>query len=143
MEYIEQELQEQRSNKNVFETVIDLSVLDLKDDIRKAIKERWLKGEGVNGGKIGTYYNLSYKGLKLLKNPNAGGNVDLTFTGALGDNITLIKDIFNNYEIISTDSKYNKLGKKYGFDEFGLSDSETVAFMRILEIIISTKLNNL
>ena len=127
----------------MFEAIIDSSVLEVKDDIRRVIKSRWLSGESVNGGKIGEYHSLSYKKLKLLKNPGAGGTVDLTLTGSLGDNITLIKDLFNNFEIISTDSKYMQLGKKYGFDEFGLSDAQTIAFMRVLEVIITRKLNNI
>jgi hypothetical protein len=44
--------------------------------------------------------------------------VDLTLTGSLGNKIEIIKSGSGDYEIISTDSKYNAIGNKYGFDEF-------------------------
>jgi hypothetical protein len=143
MEYTEIELALVRNQKEAFTVVIDIAVTEMKDQIREAIKERWLRSDSVNGGKIGDYYSLSYKSLKLLKNPSGGGNVDLTQTGSLGDNIDIIMGATGNYEIISTDSKYLAIGAKYGFDEFGLTAGETTHFMALLEMNIINRIKNL
>lgn len=147
MEYIEYELQRVIGQKNIFGDVIQSCILEIEDDIREAIKLRWLKSESVNGGSITnkntgniSYTRLSYKALKLVKNPSAGGRVDLTFSGSLGDKIEIIKNGSGNYEIISTDAKFAKIGDMYGFDEFGLSENEMAYFMKILEDKINDKL---
>lgn len=147
MEYIEYELLRIREQKKNFGDIILSCVQELENDIRKAIKKRWLKAESVNGGSITNqstgnsgYARLSYKKLKLEKNPASGGKIDLTFSGALGDKIEIIKSSNGNFEIISTDPKYYKIGDMYGFDEFGLSDDEMSYFMKLLEDKINTKL---
>lgn len=147
MEYIDEELEYAMSNINNFVSVIDACVLEIKNSIRETIKERWLRGDSANGGKIVNqqtglgYASLSYKNLKLLKNPGADGNVDLTFTGALGDAIDLQLTSSGDYMIISTDSKYMQIGFKYGFDEFGLSEQENMFYMDLLSELITNKLN--
>jgi len=148
MEYIEEEFFRVLKEENTFQDIIDSSVNELKDDIRRTIKERWLDGISANGGKIINkatgkgYSQLSYKALKLSLNPKASGDVDLTLTGSLGDRITIIKTESNDHEIISEDSKYLEIGNKYGFDEFGLSNDETIFYMKLLEEFIEVKLNN-
>lgn len=129
MEYTEEELEFVRKQKNNLSQLMIDSVYDVENLIRDTIKKRWLRGESVNGGIIKNkntglgYSSLKYKNLKLVKNPSAGGNVDLTFTGALGDRIEVIIN-GDNFEIISTDSKYLEISLKYGEDEFGLNNEE-------------------
>lgn len=148
MEYIEEEYNRIINQKAYFDDIIEQSIGELTDNIRKTIKDRWLSGNSVNGGRItnkatgGGYSSLSYKSLKIQINPKAGGGVDLTFTGALGDGITVVKSN-DDYEIISEDSKYYEIGIKYGFDEFGLSEEETIFYMKLLEDSINVKLLNL
>ena len=75
-------------------------------------------------------------------NPKAGGHVDLTLTGALSENITVKKQTQETFLIYSTDEKYDKIGSKYGFDEFGLSDEEWHEMQEeILSFVIETILN--
>jgi hypothetical protein len=149
MEYIEEELNRVISQKSLLDEIVDQSVLEFVDDIRKAIKDRWLLGDSVDGGAIlnqftgDGYSQKSYRVLKLHMNPKAGGGVDLTFTGSLGDKIIAIKNGSNDYEIISEDSKYNEIGSKYGFDEIGLTNDETLYFMKRIEESINVKLLNL
>jgi hypothetical protein len=65
-----------------------------------------------------------YKAYKMSLNPSAGGHVDLTLTGALGDGLTVKQESLESFLVYSTDEKYDKIGSKYGFEEFGLSESE-------------------
>ncbi len=129
MEYTEEELEFVRKQKNNLSQLMIDSVYEVEYIIRDLIKKRWIRGESVNGGVIKNkntglgYSSLKYKNLKLIKNPSAGGNVDLTFTGALGDRIEVIIN-GDNFEIISTDSKYLEISLKYGEDEFGLNNEE-------------------
>lgn len=147
MEYTEFELQRVRSQKSSFSGIVRSCLLELEDDIRDTIKDRWLSSTSVNGGKItnkktgsSSYARLSYKNLKLLKNPGGDGNVDLTFSGSLGDKIKLVPYNNGDFMIISQDPKYETIGKMYGFDEFGLSAKEMQHFMKILETKINQKL---
>lgn len=149
MEYTEEEYNRVISQKSIFDDIVLQSVNEVKDNIRETIKIRWSEGESVNGGKILNkstgkgYSQLAYKNMKLMKNPKASGDVDLTLTGALGDAITLIATTSGDYEIISEDSKYLEIGNKYGFDEFGLNNEEMIFYMKLLEDSINNKLLNL
>lgn len=101
--------------------------------IIQEIWRRWELGNSVDGGKIGTYskspLGQAYAAQKNKQNPLAGyGNVDLTLSGALGENLT-VKKQGGNYKIFSTDEKYQKIGAKYGFDEFGLTEGEMLDFL--------------
>lgn len=93
-------------------------------NIIKDVRRRWAIGESVEGGIIGEYRSEEYRQYKMFLNPSAKGNVDLTLTGSLGENITVKQQAADAFLIYSTDEKYQKIGKKYGFDEFGLSDEE-------------------
>lgn len=143
--YIQDELDWVLSQKSIFEELIDECVQELKPKIREIIKERWLEGRSVNGGPItnqktgGGYVNPAYEKIKRVKNPLADGNVDLTLTGALGNHIEIILSI-KGHEIISTDEKYNEIGLKYGFDEFGLTPDELEIVINELEDLIIKKL---
>lgn len=147
MEYTEFELRRVRSQKASFTSIIRTCLLELEDDIRDTIKDRWLTSTSVSGGKIAnkkngssSYARLSYENLKLKKNPSGGGNIDLTFSGSLGDKIKIVPVGNGDYEIISKDSKYEVIGKMYGFEEFGLSQTEMFHFMKILELKINEKI---
>lgn len=149
MEYTEFEILKIENLKKQFSTVIDNSINEILPYIKDVIKKRWLSGESVNGGDIldletgEGYSSLKYKNLKILKNPNAGGKVDLTLTGALGDNINIKVNSNGDYEIYSDDVKYIEIGKKYGFEEFGLNNNEKTIVFNILEEQIIEKINNL
>ena len=65
-----------------------------------------------------------YKAYKMSINPKARGHVDLTLTGALGEGMTVEQKTQESFLIYSTDKKYDEIGSKYGFEEFGLTDLE-------------------
>jgi len=149
MEYIDEELQRVKNIKDSFKMFMIESVNEISDKVVFMIKERWSNGESVDGGDItnkatgGGYASLSYKNLKLVKNPKASGKVDLTFTGSLGDKIKLVINSSGDFDIISEDSKYNEIGLKFGFDEFGLNLQERETIMNMIEKSIIEKINNL
>lgn len=97
------------------------------------VKRRWIYGKSVDGGIIGTYQSDEYRLFKMEINPLAGGNVDLMLYGDLSDNlqIKLLGD--TKFEIFSLDAKYQKIGKKYGFEEFGLSEEESYELLTDLQ----------
>lgn len=149
MEYIEFELNKVNIQKSMLIDIVSNSVLDVTGDVRKLIKKRWLRGESVNGGKILNrsnglgYASFTYRNLKLLKNPGADGYVDLTLTGSLGDNIYIKFISDGEHEILSSDSKYNEIGNKYGFDEFGLNNDEYDFILKLIADKINNSINNL
>lgn len=128
--------------------IVQSCVKEIQDDILKTVRERWAKGLSVDGGEITDvmtgkgYANPAYKAIKFAKNPKAGGKVDLTLTGDLGDNLELIHIGGGRFEIISTDKKYTDIGKKYGFKEFQLSKGEIEHFTNKLESLILEKIKN-
>jgi len=74
----------------------------------------------VNDGSIGEYRSSEYKAFKVYSNPKAGGSVDLTLTGALGNGLTIRKKGAKQYEIFSTDYKFKRIADKYGIEQFNL-----------------------
>lgn len=94
-----------------------------ENEIVITVRERWDKGESVQGGIIGTYRSPFYREFKQLLNPSARGTVDLFLTGALSAGLTLRKE-GDLFQIYSTDKKYNLIGDKYGYDEYGLTRDE-------------------
>ena len=67
-----------------------------------------------------------YAPFKHNLNPKAGdGNVDLTLTGSLGNNLKLIKKSTVTFEVISTDLKFEKLVDQYGLKPFNLDSQQT------------------
>lgn len=62
---------------------------------------------------------------KVGINSSANGNVDLTLTGALGRGLTVKKRNNKEYEIFSTDSKFEKISDKYGIENFNMSKEQT------------------
>tara|TARA_R110000851_G_scaffold21450_2_gene64307 strand:+ start:222 stop:557 length:336 start_codon:yes stop_codon:yes gene_type:complete len=105
-----------------------------------------LVGESVLGGFIGEYSSSQmgqdYKAYKMSLNPKASGHVDLTLTGALGEGLTVKQQSQETFLIYSTDSKYQEIGDKYGFSEFGLSDYEWYEMNEeILSLVLEIILN--
>lgn len=128
MDYISQISQKVKKGRINAPKLIGELVIINSPNILRTVRKRWLLGESVFGGFIGEYSSSKvgqdYKAYKMSINPSAGGHVDLTLTGALGDGLTIKEATQTTFEIFSTDEKYKKIGLKYGFDEFGLSDSE-------------------
>ena len=128
MDYIEAMSIKAQSQLKRAETLIGELIIINSPNLLSLVRKRWLLGESVLGGFIGEYSNSQmgqdYKAYKMAINPLAGGRVDLTLTGALGDGLTIKKVTGVEFEIFSTDEKYKKIGNKYGFEEFGITDLE-------------------
>lgn len=143
MSYIEQ--YSNRLNKevsNIPKFVADMIILNAGNIVNE-VKRRWILGKSVDGGIIGEYRSEDYRQYKIGINPQAGGFVDLHDTGSLADLLT-VKKSGSLFEIYSTDSKFQMIGKKYGFDEFGLSEEEKEQlFSEIYEIVVESIMNNL
>jgi len=96
-------------------------------DIRELIKKRWKTGKKPNGGIIGVYRSIDYALFKKQKSDAPFRVVDLTLTGRLGDGIQV--ELFNAqkgiFEVFSTDIKFESIVKKYGADNFNLTEIET------------------
>lgn len=110
--------------RNDVETFLIFESRNIVDKVRK----RWSWGRGVNGGLIGEYASSDYRVFKMAKNPNAKGTVDLILSGSLSNKLTL-KKLGGLFEIVSTDYKFDKIGKKYGFEQFNLTSEETKQLM--------------
>jgi hypothetical protein len=83
-----------------------------------------------------------YKAYKMSINPKAGGNVDLTLTGSLSENITIKQQGIDKFLVYSTDEKYDEIGSKYGFEEFGLSEMEWYEMQQeIFQVVLESVLN--
>ncbi|MCP4065077.1 MAG: hypothetical protein GY740_17760, partial [Gammaproteobacteria bacterium] len=112
---------------NVKRVIGELVILNSPNIIRE-VKARWLIGESVKGGIIGEYsgspLGQEYKSYKMALNPSAKGTVDLTLTGALGEGLQVKPLGQTEFLVFSIDEKYQKLGEKYGFEEFGLAEHE-------------------
>lgn len=129
MNYIEsyqQELKRTISLSEISKIVGDLIIIN-SGVLITDVKERLQHGQSVKGGIIGRYSWDDYRLYKQSINPLAGGNVDLMLTGALTDALT-IRKVGTEYQIFSTDSKYEKLGRKYGFEEFGVTEQQAAEF---------------
>jgi hypothetical protein len=130
---------------NLPKIVGDLIIINSSNIINQ-VRQRWLMGESALGGFIGEYSSSQmgqdYKAYKMSINSKAGGHVDLTLTGDLGAGITVKKQSSESFLVYSTDSKYEEIGSKYGFDEFGLTDLEWAEMQsEMLEIVLDHVLN--
>lgn len=106
------------------DTNIEVLIIFNSNNIKNKIVKRWEFGRGVNGGEIGQYRNSDYKAFKVSKNPQANGSVDLILTGSLSEKI-FISQVGDVFEVKSKDYKFFDIGKKYGFEQFNLTTSET------------------
>lgn len=140
MNYIEEELARVRKMKPELGRFLDDIVKGLSWEIKQTIIDRWQRGESVDGGIIialdghAGYRNKSYAARKLYMNPLAGGSVDLTFSGKLGDGIIIKRIAYKgDYEITSTDQKAKDVFSNYDEAEMGLSVRETKYFMDLIK----------
>ena len=106
--------------------------------IREAIRNRWSLGLKPDGSIIGLYSSEEYATEKLKQNSKAGfGNVDLTLTGSLWKGIQ-ISGFNDEYEIFSSDSKYEEITEKYGEYNFNITEKEKkILFDRILVNVLT------
>lgn len=146
MDYLKPVLKEFQSQRAKLPKVIADVIIINSPNIISQVRKRWLIGESVLGGFIGEYSSSQmgqdYKAYKMSLNPKAGGHVDLTLTGALGEGLTVKQQSQETFLIYSTDSKYDEIGSKYGFDEFGLSDYEWHEMnQEILAVVLESILN--
>lgn len=128
MDLYKQQYQKATKQQNDLKNDVDTILIFESSNIVNKVKTRWSWGRGVNGGIIGEYsksqLGQKYRAYKLTKNPNARGTVDLILSGSLSNKLTL-KRLGGLFEVISTDSKFNSIGQKYGFEEFNLTEEET------------------
>lgn len=140
LESYEKDLVKETSNVQKF--VGDMIIINSRN-ILDTVKRRWILGKSVDGGIIGNYASAEYRQFKIAMNPSAGGVVDLHLTGSLSENLT-VKQAGTLFEIYSSDEKFEKIGRKYGFEEFGLSEAEqNELFEEIYAIGIEYIINNL
>lgn len=110
------------SAQNIESEILSLLV-DREPEIRQLIKSRWLLGKRPDGDIIGVYRDDSYQLFKSNKNSLAGGTVDLTLTGDLGSRIKTVLES-KGIEVISTDEKFTEIAKKYGLDNFNITEDQ-------------------
>jgi hypothetical protein len=122
--FYNKQLPKSRKELSEIDTNIELLIMFNSNKIKNKIVKRWSFGRGVNGGQIGSYRSRDYKAFKVSKNPQANGRVDLILTGSLGDKI-FISQLGDVFEVKSNDYKFFDIGKKYGFEQFNLTISET------------------
>lgn len=109
------------------------------ENIVEGIRRRWSFGKGVNNDIIGEYRSQDYQAFKVYSNPNAGGYVDLTLTGALGQGLTIRKKGDKQYEIFSTDYKFKRIADKYGIEQFNLDQQQ---MEELFDMLYFTALEN-
>lgn len=112
----------EKAKNNIESDVLSL-LLDKESEIRDMIKQRWLLGKRPDGDIIGVYRDNLYQVFKSGLNNRAGGTVDLTLTGDLGNRIKATLEQ-KGIEIISTDEKFNEISEKYGLDNFNITEEE-------------------
>lgn len=125
MNYLDTYVKEIQTETSGLNTYVANMIILNSGNITQEVKKRWIIGESVDGGIIGEYASSEYKAFKISMNPRAKGNVDLHLTGSLAENLTIKKSGALLFEVYSTDSKFQSIGKKYGFEQFGLSDEQT------------------
>jgi hypothetical protein len=113
-------LQRAEKEKQMLPQLIGTLIIFNSENIVDGIRRRWSFGKDVNDGSIGEYRSSEYKAFKVYSNPKAGGSVDLTLTGALGNGLTIRKKGTKQYEIFSTDYKFKRIADKYGIEQFNL-----------------------
>jgi hypothetical protein len=123
------------TSRSFIEKLVDDLILMNSPNIIKDVARRWKRGEGVDGGIIGRYADGEYALFKHQQNPLPGlGNVDLEFFGDLKEGLFVKRISVNKFTILSADEKYKKIGVKYGFEEFGLTEEELYEFLQELEM---------
>lgn len=129
MSYISAYLTDLKSHKADIDEMFAMKMVDSLPEIRKWIKERWLLGDRPDGSVIGVYRGAGYSMFKYQMNPSAGGDVDLTLTGAMGDNIEIKDSGDLDFELFSTVPYYEDIIEKYGDYNFNISDERQEALL--------------
>ena len=99
-------------------------ILANEDSVLDKVKNRWDRGERPDGGIIGTYKSAEYALFKNNINPLANGNVDLTLTRSLRNNLQFFPLGDGSMKIFSSDEKAVNIAEKYGEDVYGLTKQE-------------------
>lgn len=137
MNIFEKQLSEvkQVTSRSEIEAMVNEVILTNSEMIVSNVRDRWLHGDGVEGGVIGVYRSRDYELFKASLNPLAGGAVDLMLTGKLSNGLAIRKqgDMFQLYSI---DDKYEKIGDKYGYEEYGLTKEQLDAFFDFVYITV-------
>lgn len=121
----------------MLQDLVDYQLHENEKWIRQKIRDRWQLGVKPDGSIIGLYRSEEYANEKYNQNKNAGfGNVDLTLTGSLWKGIQ-ISGFNDEYEIFSSDSKYDDIVEKYGEYNFNITEEEKkFLFDKILNNIL-------
>lgn len=136
-------LQKATKEKSQVPQTIGTLIIFNSSTIVEGIRRRWLFGKDPNGNIIGNYRNRYYEMFKVGFNSRAGGNVDLTLTGALGRGLTVSKKSDSQYEIFSTDSKFESISLKYGIENFNMDQQQTTELFDMLHLMaLETYLQN-
>lgn len=106
---------------------------ELQEETRKIIQRdpklieakvnEFKRGENPDGSRIGFYRNPAYRNLKRSFNPEAGGTVDLIFTGSFTNQLFVQSEGNRKFIFDSYDEKRDLLGSKYGNQIFGINQN--------------------
>ena len=122
------------------ENLLAKEILRNGNDIVQLVRNRWLLGKRPDGSIIGEYASFEYEQEKLIKNPSAGGNVDLIDTGSLESKL-VVNHIRNSlFNIFSKDVKAVSIAEKYGLDVYGVTNKEEKEIMFIASKNVMTEL---
>lgn len=121
-------------NQALVSRLFKREILNNKEEIVTLVRERWLRGKKPDGSIIGEYRSFAYQQEKLRMNSLAGGNVDLTLTGALNKGLDIFPLSGDNFNIFSKDEKARSIAEKYGLDVYGLTKEEE-------EIVVDLTIN--
>jgi hypothetical protein len=141
---------------SMIQDLVNSQIKQNESQIRETIRDRWVLGKLPDGSSIAKYslassYEVNRKAgyakyyvFKHDLNKKAGlGNVDLTLTGALGKGIK-VKVAQDNFEIFSTDEKFEDIISRYGDYNFNLSEDEKKElFDNIINNVINIVLNQI
>lgn len=97
------------------------------------LQEQLLKGEDGTGNQLPPYRSEAYADYKLSKNPL--GVTDLKDTGSFYQHMRLVIGggaFGGGFSIISTDDKYAKLVKKYGYQIMDLNTESQEKYFRLV-----------
>lgn len=136
-------IQKANREKSRIPQTIETTILFNSANITEQIRGRWKFGKSVDGGIIGKYRNNDYEAFKVSINSSAGGNVDLTLTGSLGNNLVIRRKGQLQYEIISTDWKFDWISNEYNkLKEFNLDAEQQQELFFLLEYSVLEEFYN-
>lgn len=122
--------------------LIDEQVKANEETFAESIKARWKTGKDPQGGEIGSYLNSSYKRMKQAINPSAGGSVDLTLSGRMGNELAINEFASLRYGIGSQVSYFSYVVDRYGLRQFNITEEEKQAFINNAWAIITLQVLN-